>query len=129
MAAIRFLERVYSVLTADSAVAALVGTRVHPDTLPQSPTLPACATQVVGERTIDTLAGPTELRLATVQVDCYALAFDDVQGVADAVNAALSAQAGPDFSAQQVSRRDLYEDAHGGLHRVSLDFSCWGKDT
>ncbi len=129
MAAIRFLERVYSVLTADSAVAALLGTRVYPDVLPQASSMPACATQVVAERTIDTLTGPTELRLATVQVDCYAQAFDDAQAVADAVAAALNAQAAFDFSAQQVSRRDLYEDAHGGLHRVSLEFSCWGKDT
>lgn len=128
MAAIRFLERTYSVLTANSAVAALIATRVYPDTLPQSVDLPACATRVVTERIIDTLSGPTELRLATVQVNCYARAFDDAQALADAVAAAMNAQAAHDFSAQQIGRRDLHDEAHGGLPSVSLDFSCFGKD-
>jgi hypothetical protein len=130
MAAVRFLEKAFAVLNV-AGIQALIGNppRLYASALPEGMAVPAVVQQVIAEKTINTLDGPSGLRNATLQLDCYAESYDSAQGLADAVAAAMSAAEDVDFSALQVSRRDLYETAHGGLHRVSLDFSCWGKDT
>jgi hypothetical protein len=75
---------IYSLLTANAGLSALIGTRVYPIMLPEAPTLPAIRFQYVGgssEPTFDT-SGMQKLR---VQFDCMGADPDS----ADAVRTAM----------------------------------------
>lgn len=79
----------FSILTTGSpnAVAALVGTRVYPDLLPQGVTYPAIRVQRISTarsqyRTLDGVAGYASPRM---QIDCYALSRSGAVALAQAV--------------------------------------------
>lgn len=77
-------------LVADSAVAALVGTRIYPDELPQSPTFPALvyfrASATPEGITQDKRVGPERPR---IQIDAWAESRAETDAVYLAVKAAL----------------------------------------
>lgn len=78
-------------LIGTSAVAAILGTRVYPDQLPQAATLPAAVYFVVsGNEEVD-LAGTTGVTHARVQIDCYAVTRLAANALATAVRNALAA--------------------------------------
>lgn len=104
----------YTKLTGDSAVAALVSARVYNTRLPQKPTYPAVAYARIS--TGETMAhdGPVGYETARFQIDSYAQTFSEARALADAV-------------------RDCLNGLHatvGGvvIHAVILDneFSDWG---
>lgn len=114
-------------LTGDSAVAALVGGRVHPDRLPQTTTYPALRYVVVDR--VEVLAKPrvTTLRIvrARVQIDCYASTYGQVKALAAAVKAAIYAWNATDdgvIGARVVDESDANDDEET-MQRVSLDAS------
>jgi Protein of unknown function (DUF3168) len=81
----------FSILTTDSAVAAIVGTRVYPDLLPQGVTYPAIRTQRISTprspyRALDGVAGYASPRM---QIDCCALSRSSAITLAQAVYAAV----------------------------------------
>jgi Protein of unknown function (DUF3168) len=83
----------FSLLTADAGISALIGTRVYPVVLPENPTLPALLYKFVGgqsDPTLDT-SGEQKLRL---ELDCYGASFDDASALRDAVTAALNGYQG-----------------------------------
>jgi hypothetical protein len=81
----------FSILTTDSAITAIVGTRVYPDLLPQGVTYPAIRTQRISTprsqyRALDGVAGYASPRM---QIDCYALSRSAAITLAQAVYAEL----------------------------------------
>ena len=74
-----------SVLVADPAVAALVGTRAYQTALPREPTFPAITYQMVS-RVQDSLTGLVQAR---VQYTCLATTWKGAAELADAVRCAL----------------------------------------
>lgn len=132
-------------LLADTAVAAIVGTRVYQLKLPQAPTLPALKVQSIAEPVTYHNRGPSGLIRAVVQVDAYASEIDaanphplaTVNRLARAVDRALSGQQFVSTSGSgsppvptfqiQVAFRDnripIYEAPELRLVRVSLDYA------
>jgi hypothetical protein len=121
-------------LLADTAVSARVGTRIYPLQRDQGAALPALVVTKISGADDYTMAGPSGLREARVQVDCYS---DQTLGaaahwaLANAVRVAmggLSATVGA-TRLQGVfldSERDLVEpDEARPLFRTSLDFIVW----
>ena len=117
----------YTHLTGNSSVAALVGTRIYPVTLPQDPVLPCITYQVVAEPRVHALDGASA-PMPYVQIDCWAATYLAAGGLADVVSGVLDSFRGTlggtlSVSAcRQRSRREVYEP-ETKEHRVSLDFS------
>jgi hypothetical protein len=84
-------EIVRLLLTGNSAVAALVGTRVFVDEAPDDADLPLI---VYGVRLAQQIDGSAPLSMATVDVHCYSASDDQALAVATAVDAALNGAGG-----------------------------------
>lgn len=131
MSKARIADLVFSRLSADSAVTAVIGTdpvRVYPLTLPQDSLMPSAVQTIVSDVPTVSLDGYSNLRNTRVQLDVYAKTYDAGQDLADLVEDTLSFDNGPTISSRRVGRRDSYED-EPELHRVSLEFSLWSSDT
>lgn len=129
-------------LASDTAVAALVGTRVYQLILPQKPTLPAVRVQLIDDPSLYHLRGSEDTARARVQVDAYAdeMQSADPKATADAVAAAVhAALSGQRFMASgspaplevlgafRDARRTLYEADELRLVRVSQDYLIVSK--
>lgn len=84
-----------AIKTADATLNTLVGTRFHPDTLPQGVSLPCVTFQVVS-RTRDYVFGSTLPTLADVrvQIDGYAASSIDRSTLASALRGAFQRYSG-----------------------------------
>jgi hypothetical protein len=108
---------------ADPAVAALVGTRVYAQVVPQGAPPPFVVLTLVSAVPYHTHEGlPSELlEAARVQVDSYGKQYAATHSLAEAVDDALGGLAGPELSATRESLTDGYED-ETRLFRVSADY-------
>jgi len=90
---------VYSAVTGDGTIGALIGTRLYPDVAPDDATFPAMVYQVLTQVPIGS-NGCTQSR---VQIDSYAASYTVVITMRDALIALANAtghwryNAGPDF--------------------------------
>ena len=73
------------------AVAAIVGTRIYPDHLPQGATLPAAVYHVVSGTDEVDLAGMSGVAHARVQIDSYATTRAAANALSTAIRDALAA--------------------------------------
>ena len=77
-------------LLADSAVATIVGTSVHPGAIPQGGSSPAIVyARISSDRDVD-LDGPMDFVQVRMRVDCWHTSYAGVKALADAVRAALN---------------------------------------
>lgn len=118
---------VRSILVANVAVAALVGTRVYPGILPQDPTYPAVVLNVINAMDPVTHDGDAGLVDGMLQVDCYAETYAGMAGLYDAVKAALNGYSvGNVQGIFLVRTRDLY-DNDAPVYRRSADYNVRSK--
>jgi len=113
-------------LTSDTAVAAVVGTKIYWGIVPQGTTLPYIRLQTISDPRPEHLQGYETARVTRVQCDCFAAKFLDVHSLADKVIAAVGTPGvtgGIHFGRVKAEGpRDLGEDtANGFVHRASLD--------
>ena len=115
------------VLTDDTDVAALVGTRVYSGILPQNPTYPAVTIQPITEDDNNTLASRPALRWARLQIDAWAETYAGAKDLHDKVRAALNGQSysltGVDLKSivSQTGGQYFYEPSVE-VHRRSRDY-------
>lgn len=115
-------ESIYTELTGDADVSALVSTRVYPLIAPQNVTVPYLVYQRVSGSPVNEMAGYAGLENPRYQIDVY---DDDYAGArALAVKVRTAMNAATVFTALQQSDTDLYE-AEASLFRVTMDFSIW----
>ncbi len=72
-------------LLSKAAVSTLVGTRIYPDMLPVTPTLPACTIASGGGEDFFHLSGQTGMVDPVVMIDCYATTRSAANALYDAV--------------------------------------------
>lgn len=121
-----------NLLLADSAVSAIVGTRVNWAERPQASPLPAIVLHMVSDNNGHHMAGPDGLQETRVQVDAYADSYGSVKGLQRAVRAALDGYSGGNiqgiFHAGSRDGRDGETNEADRPHRVSLDFmTTWSE--
>jgi hypothetical protein len=119
-------EALRALIVADSAVAAIAGTRVYWGVRPQDKPLPAIVLQTVSDPRPQHLKGFETFRGTRVQADCLAATFAQARALAEAVIAAAigpAAQGGVTFQRGDADGpRDLGEDtANGYVHNQSVD--------
>jgi len=125
-------ESLFARLSTDAGVLALVGTRIYPVSLPQTPTLPAITYMMTSEPT-EHLMNETSstIKRAMFRVMCWDTAWSSVNAMAEAVSASLDAFAGLLGGAggarcwvTQVNQVDLADDLTSWKRRI-LDFELW----
>lgn len=93
-----------AVLTADSGVSALCGTRIYPDQLPQGCAFAAIRYSVISDRSDQHQGGGSALAEASVQIDCYAQTRLAANALGNAARLALARHRG---TAASVFIRDV----------------------
>lgn len=82
-------ELLYSHLTGDSGVQALVGSRVYPVELPQECTLPAVRYQMISRNELHVHVPCSLLAVRRYQVDGFALSYSSAKALEAALKTAL----------------------------------------
>ena len=119
----------YTLLTASSGLAALVGARIYPNKLPQNTTMPSVAYQLISAvelSPIDAQAGYQIMR-SRVQVTALAKSYAEVKDILEQVRLALNYARGSIAGVQVISIvRDLVgpdqRDDDLALYLQSIDF-------
>lgn len=126
-------EALYTRLTGHSGTAALVGTRVYPNVLPQRATLPALVYRRVSGTREHAMGDDPGNVLSRMQVDCWASSYSGVKALYAQVLDALSryrATVGSETIDDILAGVpiDMYEPDKE-LHRVMTDFQIWHRET
>ena len=125
-------ESVYARLAADAGVTALVGTRIYPVSLPQTPTLPAITYMMTSEPTEHLMSETSStIKRAMFRIMCWDTSWSSVNAMAAVVSTSLDAFAGLLGGATgqrcwvtQVNQVDLADDLTSWKRRI-LDFELW----
>ncbi len=116
------LEAVRAELALDSALVALVSTRMYPQVLPPDmTTMPALTITVVSEVPVNSLSSSPGLQNARVQIDCFGKTYASARAVHAAVFAVLTALSRHNLSAYADGAVDTY-DNETQRHWVSADY-------
>jgi hypothetical protein len=84
-------DALYAVVMASPAVTAILGDRFYPVDFPQAPVYPAALYLVVSRVRHVHMNGNSRLARSRLQVDAYALSFDELVALAEAISDALHA--------------------------------------
>lgn len=128
-------EALVGYMLAGTALAALVGSRIHWVYSPQGTASPRIVLyRISGVRDMSLNNGPTGFVSSRVQVDCIGTSYSSAKAVARAVEARLSGYSGTLGSTRLegvflVGERDDFFDTEtpDKLFRTSLDFNIWHK--
>lgn len=121
----------FTFLTSDPAVSALIGTRMYPGVIPQGGLQP-CIVYAKTSRTRQQLfCGTDGLLLTRIDIDCYAKRYIESVALANAVTAALQDFSG-DMAGLAVPRVFLeneidLSDIEPGLYRQSMTWALWHR--
>lgn len=89
MTAANMEQALYSILSDDTAVKALVAARIYPSIIPPDAALPAIAYQRVSAMRVKSHGGPSSLARPRFQITCLARSYGSARAVADATRGAL----------------------------------------
>lgn len=121
---------IYSRATTHAGLAALIGTRCHPEVLPQQSVLPAITYQRISTPRRHTMGVVPPMAHPRFQFDCFAATYLDVTTLAAQVRAAFSRWSGTVGGVEVLDARLDNEIDHPPallgtsteMRRVSLDF-------
>ena len=94
-------ELTYTALSGSSALAAIVGTRIWPDAIPEDRVMPAVVFARAGTEPIVGLGGTVHGEFADMQIGCWAETRGQADAAAAAAISALTA-AGHDYTGRVV---------------------------
>ena len=119
-------EALLALLQSSAAVTAIVGGRINWGAHPQGAPLPGIVLTVIDDAEGHIYQGPDGLSQGRVQVDCWALTYDEAKACGRAVRAALDGHFGGMFLGMFLA--DQRDGREGGTNeadrpfRSSLDF-------
>ena len=105
----------YAALSASSALASLVGTRIYPDAIPEDQALPAVVYQRAGTDKINTIHGAAIAEDVRFSITAWSKTRTTADSVAAALSAALEA------AAHQSGDQSGGIDQETGLFATSID--------
>lgn len=115
----------FSSLTTDPAVSAIVASRVYPQIAPQRAAMPLVTySRVSGVRSMS-VDGVGKLLQARYQIDCFANDYTTARALASAAMDALRAAAA--FKVADITDRDQFEDEID-IHRIIIDATLWHQE-
>lgn len=123
------LSDVRTYLLADATLGGLVGSRVYPLILPQSPTMPAVTVSVVSGDRHHSTDGPSGLATPRVQVDCWGSTYSSANDVFEAVRKRLDGVTNGSIQVAFADNELDFYDSEVDLFRKVLDFLVWFNET
>ena len=121
----------FSFLTGNAGIAALIGTRVYPGIIPQSGVQPCIVYNKSSRSRQQLFCGTDGLLLTLLEIDCYADSYIQSVALANAVTSALQDFSG-DMNGTTVPRIFLeneidLSDIEPGLYRQSQTWAMWHR--
>lgn len=121
-------QSLYTWLTANSAIEAIVGDRIYPQVIPQHETArPAITYSQEGGVYMEHLAGRSDTRMSEFSIECWSPTYLAAKNLAETVQTELVGVRGS-FGGDTAESVRLVNDFDGppdndtGLYRVSLRF-------
>lgn len=114
---------VYQYLSKNPEIKAMVGGRIYPLKLPQTPAYPAITYFQVSDPGINTKQGRYGGK-PRVQISCWAKKYTEAKILAQKVIEAMSKYTKENIN---VNEFDTYED-EADIYQVPLDFIIWAKE-
>jgi hypothetical protein len=128
-------EGLRAFLKADSAITALVGSRIDWNVRPQASGLPAVVLHRITGRRDYTMGGRSGLVDSVVQIDCWGSTYAAAKAVSRAVVLRLDELRLPPYQAFVEDERDTFDqapapgaDGSTEFHRASLDVRVWHSE-
>jgi len=125
----------------DAAIAAIVGSRLHPLVLPQGDTGPSIVYRRISPIGDHHMQGASGLVSTRTQIDCWALTADAAAALADLVKERLDGFAGTmlwgeDSPAEAIVVQGIFfrgglgddYDSTAKLYRTSYDYEIWHEE-
>lgn len=110
-----------TVIVADPAVAAVVGTRVYPVIAPAAADLPFITWRRSSVQRSHSLSGPTGMPTVVLSVDLYAVTYEAVRELADRVRLALDGYGGTPADSISVQHVSLDNESDGFIQLAGGD--------
>lgn len=118
--------KLFTVLSNAAAITAIVGGRIYPQQLPQTPTYPAITYQRAGGDRENHVRGYANLENAIIQIDAWAVTLAGAIALGDVITTAM--YAATTFAAILPSSPvDTWED-DVKKYRRSMDWSVWNRE-
>lgn len=122
-------QALYAILANDTAVSALVGTRIFPNVIPQDVALPVLAYMRVSGARTNSQTGPSQLARPRFQITCLSRSYSEAKTLAAAVRRALDGYKGAiasvDVQGVMIQNEfDTFTD-DDDLHTVRQDYYFW----
>jgi len=123
-------KAIYKILSQNSDVSALVGTRIFPNVAPQTTIFPFIIYDVTGVQPNDTKEGPSTLDTNDVMISCYSETYSQASDLAQKIRVAMDRINEGIYGGEQIqssqfqSYNDIFDDTSGdaGIYRKALDF-------
>ena len=123
-------ESIYTTLSTDVSVSALVSTRVYPLRLPQKPTYPAITYSIVAGEEFPAMSVNVDTTSVRVQISCWATSYTSVKSLSNSVKSAIDRKSGTVGTIEwkgsfKESEVDLYEQdlsINQNIYQKALDF-------
>lgn len=116
-------QLIYTELSTDAGLMAIIGSRVYPVVLPQAATFPALTYQVVSDvPEADMDEGDSVLRNLRVQINCWSEGYAECKTLSQLVMGVMKDAI--TFASVRSSGRDQF-DSTKHLHYSMMDFSVW----
>jgi hypothetical protein len=121
----------YNILSNNSALTALISTRLNPVRIPQESAFPAVSYNLISEVPNPTKSGHSRTEFARVQVNAYGTSLSSAQAVASAIRTAFEAVTLPGtFNGIKCQTLEYDGENHtaddtaafAGLYQISQDY-------
>ena len=122
-------KAIYNILSNDSSVSDLVGTRIYPQKIEYNATIPAVTYFVTSVGPTNTKNGVSTYDYTAVQITAFGSTYDEASNLARLIRVALDYVSGT-YAGIVVDKiffedaNDIYDDSFGekGIHYVAMDF-------
>jgi hypothetical protein len=127
---VKAVKALYNILSSNSALTAVVGSRINPLRIPETSALPAIAYQVVSNRGNMTKSGPSHSDFTRVQVMIVATTYASAIAVGDLVRNAMEVTTPATFNGVPVQVIEYEGEVHladdnagfSGVSTIGMDF-------
>lgn len=117
--------KIFTLLSADANVEALVNTRIFPVVMPQGSVLPAITYHETANSPVNTLAGKTGLENPTFAINSWATSHKTANTLSKAVSSAMDGVR--TFRALLINEIDVY-DPEIDVFAKAQTYSCWNQN-
>lgn len=122
---------IYDLLSNDTDVAAIVGTKIYPMRAGQLQNLPFIVYDIISQEPSQSKTGGSKMDTYRTQVSAFSYDYDELMDLMEKIRTALDQQSDTVGSVVvsdivYEARNNLYDD-RGNINGVALDFNCWEK--